>query len=406
MNSGYAVVIGLDVGKSGHHACALDPDGKKLFDKPLPQDEAKLRELFTGLQRLGDVLMVVDQPNTIGALPIAVARDCGCAVAYLPGLAMRKAADLYPGRSKTDARDAFIIADTARTMPHTLRSVDRDSEVLSALKVLAGFDEDLAHETTRALNRIRSLLTQIHPALERVFAGGSLSTALVLDLLEKFSGPTGLKTAGRAKVLRFARSHSRRDPEALVDRIFTALGEQTVVVPATAAVELVIPRVAGQLTELKAQRATVAREVEAMLEDFPLASVLMSMPGIGIKTAAQILMAVGDGTGFETPGHLAAYAGIAPVSRRSGTSIRGEFPARSGNKRLKNALFYSAWVASHSDPISKTYYDRKRAEGTRHNAAVICLARRRCNVIFAMLRDGTYYQPPVSPTPEPAALAA
>ncbi|WP_454132319.1 IS110 family transposase [Microbacterium lacticum] len=407
MNSEYAVVIGLDVGKTGHHACALDPDGNKLFDKPLPQDEAQLRELFTDLQQHGSVLMVVDQPNTIGALPIAVARDVGCTVAYLPGLAMRKAADLYPGRSKTDARDAFIIADTARTMPHTLRQVDRDNEVLSALKVLAGFDKDLAHETTRALNRIRSLLTQIHPALERVFAGGSLSTALVLDLLVKFGGPTGLITAGRARVLRFARSHSRRDPEALVDRIFAALGEQTVVVPATAAVELVIPRVAGQVKELKEQRATVAREVEAMLENLPLASVLMSMPGIGIKTAAQILLNIGDGSAFETPGHLAAYAGIAPVTRRSGTSIRGEFPARSGNKRLKNALFYSAWVASNHDPISKAYYDRKRAEGKRHNAAVICLARRRCNVIFAMLRDGTYYQPPTTvPNPEPTALAA
>ena len=144
-----------------------------------------------------------------------------------------------------------------------------------------------------------------------------------------------------------------------------------------------------------------------MLEDFPLASVLMSMPGIGIKTAAQILLAIGDASAFETPGHLAAYAGIAPVTRRSGTSIRGEFPARSGNKRLKNALFYSAWVASNHDPISKAYYDRKRAEGKRHNAAVICLARRRCNVIFAMLRDGTCYQPPTTaPSPEPAALAA
>ena len=358
MNSGYAVVIGLDVGKSGHHACALDPDGKKLFDKPLPQDETKLRELFTQLQNHGEVLMVVDQPNTIGALPIAVARDVGCAVAYLPGLAMRKAADL-------------------------------------------------AHETTRALNRIRSLLTQIHPALERVFVGGSLATGLVLDLLEKFSGPTGLKNAGRSRVLRFARSHSRRDPEALIDRIFAALGEQTVVVPATAAVELVIPRVACQVKELKEQRATVAQEVEAMLEDFPLAGVLMSMPGIGIKTAAQILLNIGDGSAFETPGHLAAYAGIAPVTRRSGTSIRGEFPARSGNKRLKNALFYSAWVATRCDPISKAYYDRKRAEGKRHNAAVICLARRRCNVIFAMLRDGTYYHPPsIVPTHEPAALAA
>ncbi|MEX5273045.1 IS110 family transposase [Kocuria sp. CPCC 205235] len=407
METRFAVVIGLDVGKTGHHACALDPGGSRLFDKPLPQDEAQLRELFTELQKHGNVLMVVDQPNTIGALPIAVARDAGCAVAYLPGLAMRKAADLYPGRSKTDARDAFIIADTARTMPHTLRAVDRDNEVLSALKVLAGFDEDLAHETTRALNRIRSLLTQIHPALERVFAGGSLANSLTLELLIKYGGPTGLKTAGRGKVLRFARAHSRRDPEALIDQIFAALGEQTVVVPATAAVELVIPRVAGQVKELKEQRATVAREVEGMLEDFPLASVLRSMPGIGLKTAAQILLNIGDGSAFETPGHLAAYAGIAPVTRRSGTSIRGEFPARSGNKRLKNALFYSAWVASNHDPISKTYYDRKHAEGKRHNAAVICLARRRCNVIFAMLRDGTYYQSPTPvPTPEPPTLAA
>lgn len=407
METRFAVVIGLDVGKTGHHACALDPGGSRLFDKSLPQDEAQLRELFTELQKHGNVLMVVDQPNTIGALPIAVARDAGCAVAYLPGLAMRKAADLYPGRSKTDARDAFIIADTARTMPHTLRAVDRDNEVLSALKVLAGFDEDLAHETTRALNRIRSLLTQIHPALERVFAGGSLANSLTLELLIKYGGPTGLKTAGRGKVLRFARAHSRRDPEALIDQIFAALGEQTVVVPATAAVELVIPRVAGQVKELKEQRATVAREVEGMLEDFPLASVLRSMPGIGLKTAAQILLNIGDGSAFETPGHLAAYAGIAPVTRRSGTSIRGEFPARSGNKRLKNALFYSAWVASNHDPISKTYYDRKRAEGKRHNAAVICLARRRCNVIFAMLRDGTYYQSPTPvPTPEPPTLAA
>ena len=280
MNARFAAVIGLGVGKTGHHACALDPDGNRLFDKPLLQDEAQLRDLVTHLQEHGDVLMVVDQPNTIGALPIAVARDVGCAVAYLPGLAMRKAANLYPDRSKTDARDAFIIANSARTMPHTLRTIDRDSDVLSALTVLAGFDEDLAHETTRALNRIRSLLTQIHPA----------------------------------------------DPEVLVDRLFTALSEQTVVVPATAAVELVIPRVAGQVKELKEQRATVAREVEAMLEDFSLAGVLMSMPGIGIKTA-QILLAFGDGSAFETAGHLAAYAGVAPVTRRSGTSIRSEFPA-------------------------------------------------------------------------------
>ena len=114
------VYLGLDVGKGEHHATAVNPAGKKVFDKPLPNSEPKLRELFEKLRaKHGTVLVVVDQPASIGALPLTVARDAGCQVAYLPGLTMRRIADLYPGEAKTDARDAFIIADAARAMPHT-----------------------------------------------------------------------------------------------------------------------------------------------------------------------------------------------------------------------------------------------------------------------------------------------
>jgi hypothetical protein len=115
MNTEYDVWLGLDVGKTSHYGCGLDPAGERVFDHELPQDEAALRNVITALQHdSGRVLVIVDQPNTIGALPVAVARDCGADIAYLPGLAMRKAADLYPGQAKTDARDAFIIADTAQ----------------------------------------------------------------------------------------------------------------------------------------------------------------------------------------------------------------------------------------------------------------------------------------------------
>lgn len=182
------IIIGLDVGKSGHHACALTNTGERIYDKPLPQDEAARHEIFASMQAHSSVLMVVDQHNTIGALPIAVARDCGCTVGDLPDLAMRKAADLYPRRSKTDRRDAFIIADTARTMPHTLRAVDRDDETLAALKMLAGFHDNIAKDATRTKNRLRSVLTQIHPELERVFAGEILSRTLVLDSLIHYEG--------------------------------------------------------------------------------------------------------------------------------------------------------------------------------------------------------------------------
>ncbi|MFF5992085.1 IS110 family transposase [Prauserella flavalba] len=120
--------------------------------------------LFDTFAAHGPLLVVVDQPATIGALPVAVARACGHQVAYLPGLAMRRIADLYPGTAKTDARDAFIIADAARSLPHTLRQVDVGDDALAELEVLVGFDDDLAGEATRLGNRIRGLLTGIHPA--------------------------------------------------------------------------------------------------------------------------------------------------------------------------------------------------------------------------------------------------
>nr|WP_235934230.1 IS110 family transposase [Microbacterium chengjingii] len=122
----------LDVGKEEHHACALDIDGNHVFDMPLPRGEARLREVFARLLDHGPVFVIADRPNTIGALPGAVARDAGCEVAYLPGLAMRKAAQLLPGDAKRDARDAFVIATTALKMD-TLCAVNRDSEVFTAL---------------------------------------------------------------------------------------------------------------------------------------------------------------------------------------------------------------------------------------------------------------------------------
>ena len=120
-----------------------------------------------------------------------------------------------------------------------------------------------------------------------------------------------------------------------------------------------------------------------------------------VRTAARILLEIGDATAFKSSGHLAAYAGIAPVTRSSGSSIKGEHPARTGNRKLKRAFFLAAFAAL-SDPTSRAYYQRKRDEGKKHNAALICLARRRCDVLFAMLRDKTYYRHP-EPTPAPAA---
>ncbi len=101
---------------------------------------------------------------------------------------MRRIADLHSGEAKTDARDATIIAEATRTLPHALRSLKLADEQIAELSMLCGFDDDLAAQTTQASNRIRGLLTQIHPALERIL-GPRLAHPAVLDLLQRYPSP-------------------------------------------------------------------------------------------------------------------------------------------------------------------------------------------------------------------------
>jgi hypothetical protein len=267
---GVGVFLGLDVGKSTHHGHGLTPAGKKVFDKPLPDSEPMLRAVFDKLRtKFGTVLVVVDQPASIGALRLAVARDTGCLVVYLPGLAMRRIADLYPGEAKTDAKDAAVIADAARTMKRTLRSLELTDEITAELTVLVGFDQDLAAEATRTSNRIRGLLTQFHPSLERLL-GPRLDHRAVTWLLERHGSPAALRKAGRRRLVELIRPKAPRMATRLVDDIFTALDEQTVVVPGTGTLDIVVPSLARSLAAVHEQRRALEVQISELLEAHPL----------------------------------------------------------------------------------------------------------------------------------------
>ena len=282
------VFIGIDVGKSEHWATALSRDGQKVLDKALPNDEERLRALYDKLADHGNLLVVVDQPATIGALAVAVAQDMGITVGYLPGLSMRRIADLTPGSAKTDAKDAAVIAGAARTMPHTLRAVSASDEEAAALSMLTGFDLDLARQVNQTANRIRGLYTQIHPALEAVL-GPWLEHDAVLEVIAAWPTPAELKRAGKSRIDARLKKHGCRRHATWAGQIVSALKHQTVVVAGTDAAATVLPHLARQLISLHAQRADVAAQVETLVQAHPLYQVLTSMPGIGVRTAAVFL---------------------------------------------------------------------------------------------------------------------
>lgn len=388
-----AVFVGVDVGKATHHAVALDPDGVPVLDRTVANDEGQLRALLGPLRDRGPVLLIVDQPSTIGALPVAVAQAMDVTVGYLPGLTMRRIAETYPGEAKTDRRDATIIADTARTRPDLIRAVVAVEAHLADLTLLCGYDADLAHDGTALANRMQGVLTQTHPALERVL-GNRLDHHGVLALLEHWPTPAQLRQAGERRIATFLRRRQSRRAEALAHDIIQALGEQTVVVAGTAAAGLVLAGVARQLATVHQQRAEIGAQIEALAAPAPLYPVLTSLVGVGVRTAAAFLVETA-GKEFASAADLASYAGLCPVTWRSGSSVNRDRPSRRGNKRLKHALFQSAF-ASLRHPPSRTYYDRKRAEGKTHHQAVLALARRRTDVLYAMIRDGAMYQDPTA----------
>lgn len=385
----FDIVIGLDVGKGAHHAVALDRAGAKVLDKPLPNDEAALRDIFAELEASGRLLLVVDLAASIGALPVAVAHACGVSIAYLPGLSMRRFADLHPGESKTDARDAFIIAHSARVMPGALRLVELEEENVAELSALCGFDDDMVEQNTATRNRLRGTLTHIHPALER-FLGPKLSQVAILDFLADYPSPAAIRRLGLSRTITRLRKNAPRMARVWGEELHQTLAEQSVSVAGTEGAALVISSLAKLLLELAQAKKTIQTRIAELVASHRLHPLLSSMPAVGIKTEARILTEI-VGREFPTAGHLASYAGLAPVVWRSGTSVNSIRAPKRGNKILKRLLYLSAFSAL-KDPVSRAYYDRKRSEGKRHSHALIAPARRRCDTLYAMLRDGTLYE--------------
>ena len=100
----------------------------------------------------------------------------GITVGYLPGLSMRRIADLTPGSAKTDAKDAAVIAGAARSMPHTLRAINASDEEAAALSMLTGFDLDLARQVNQSANRVRGQSFTQTPPSSRCWGPGWSTT--------------------------------------------------------------------------------------------------------------------------------------------------------------------------------------------------------------------------------------
>ncbi|MGH3460110.1 MAG: IS110 family transposase [Kribbellaceae bacterium] len=391
-----AVAVGIDIAKEFHWVAIVTMDsGELLVSQRVDNDPDSIDGLISQLRQIesgqGEVIAGIDLMGGVASLLTAMFGDAGIRLVHVPGLVVNRARRATKGgEAKSDPRDARAIADQLR-LRDDWRVITTDDEINLDLRMVVGRRRELVTEQTRRLNRLRELLTSYFPGLERSLDVTNLGD---LILLTRHTTPQHIRRAGHRRVVQHLQRSGVKHSyaETLADRAISAAKAQRTVIPGQDRLAEFVAEFAADAIAARRRITELDAQIAADLDRHPDAALIRSLPGMGATLTAEFLAEAGDLTRFATPDALASAAGLAPVLQQSG-KVRYLRRSTAGSKTLKFIFYQSAFCALQRDPASKAFYARKRAEGKRHHQALIALARRRINVLHAMLRTQQPYQP-------------
>jgi transposase len=383
------ISVGIYIAKEMHWVTAIDADGVVRIDRKLANTPGEIAQLITELGELGRTVRIgLDVVGGIAGLAEAMLAAAGFALVHISVLAVNRARQgTRGGENKSDPRDARTIAEQVRTRSD-LRPIEPATELDLEIRLLVGRRSDIVQAQTQRLSRMRDLLVGIFPGLEACL---DLKTKGPLHLLTKFVTPAELRDAGKKRLVRHLQAAGGVPKvEDLADRVQTVATEQRIAVPAERMTARLIRELAVEALASRTRLIELDRELEALLARHPDAALIRSLPGMGAVLTAELIAEAGNLARFRSADALASAAGMAPVLRQSGRSRFLRRPS-GGNKGLKRVFYQSAFCSlAHDD--SRAFYERKRREGKRHHQAVIALARRRVNVLWAVVHSRTPFR--------------
>jgi transposase len=384
------VWVGVDVGKTHHWACVVDEAGTVLVSRKVANDEAELTALIsTATTMAQDVVWTLDIIASPAALLLALLSRAGQPVRYASGRLVSVMSQAFTGEGKTDAKDAFVIAETAR-LRTDLPVIGSEGDLVREMELLSTRRADLIADRVRMLNRLRDLLTSVFPALEREFSFKSSKGALVL--LTGYATPERIRRCGLTRLTGWLKARRVRDAAGVAARALAAAQAQHVVLPGQDLAASLIGEMARDILALDERLKTLDVQIAAVFARHPQAAMIESMPGFGPVLGAALLVGAGELAAFPSAGHLAAAAGLAPVPNDSGRRSGNLHRPRRYHRPLRRVLYLAAQTSTIRPGPNRDYYLKKRSEGRHHAQAVIALARRRVDVLWALLRDDRTWQ--------------
>jgi transposase len=293
--------------------------------------------------------------------------------------------------AKSDSADAHLICSMVRTDRNQLRPVAGDTPQAEAVKVLTRAHKTVIWERSRHTLRLRQALLEFYPAAVEAF--DDLTAPDTLELLTVAPDPASAATLSIERITEALRRAKRRNRAAKADRIAATLhskhlGQPEIVATAYAAT---VRAQAAILSTLNLQITALEEQVEAHFGEHPDAKVYLSQPGLGVVLGARVLAEFGDDKQrYADAKARKNYAGTSPITRQSGK--RKVVLARwIHNDRLIDAIGLQAFCALSVSPGARAYYDRHRARGAGHHAALRQLGNRLVGILHGCLKTGTVY---------------
>jgi transposase len=388
--------VGDDWAEDHHDVEVMDGSGRRLAKARLPEGVAGMARLHAIVGELAgdeadEVEVLVGIETDRGPWVAALVAAGYTVLAVNPLQASRFRDRLGVSGAKSDAGDAHVLADMVRTHAHELRPVAGDSAQAEAVKVVARTHKTLIWERTRHTQRLRHALRDYFPAALVAFE--DLDAADTLELLAKAPTPVQAArlTIGQiSAALKRARRKNVADKAVAIQTALRAehLGQPEVV---TAAYAASVQALIAVLEVLNAQVKTLQGQVEAHFGQHPAAEIILSQPGLGPVLGARVLAEFGDDPKrYASAKARKNYAGTSPITRASGKK-KVALARFIHNDRLIDALLTQAFSALRLSPGARAYYDRQRARGSSHNAALRQVANRLVGILHGCLKTGTLY---------------
>lgn len=390
------IYAGVDIAKMDHVIGAVNERGAELC-KPMSfkNNEEGFERAVAWLEGLAenpsDVVVGMEATGNywMACYAFLTAKDYVVAVINpIQVKAVRKLKGL--DKVKNDRVDAGLIAETLRIGQFEQTRLATDE--MQSLRTLTRYHQSLKAEIAQVKTQCIAVMDAYFPEYDGVFSDmfgagsravlGSWPLPFELERKQARSLAGAIGEASRNK--NSAESKAAEVKARAKSSVGIKIGQE--------AASFQIRSLIRQVEFLEAECSKVEKMVNELLAK--VEPLILTIPGIGYKTGAQIVSEIGDITRFRSAASLVKYAGLNSSVNQSGQFDSGGGKiTKSGSPYLRRALWLAANRARKYDPKLGAFYAKKRAEGKPHRVAVTAVARKLCHVVYAVLRDQKPYDP-------------